>query len=79
MGCGLPVCQNQSEFASRHIEVTDADTESVLAYIWQRKAPDGNFVRASLIDFEDPGSLTARQPQAGRHPRNLWVDAQGGV
>jgi hypothetical protein len=75
-GGWVPWCGSQNEFLSRHIAIIDTSTETVLFYIWQRRASDGDFVRASPTGFEDPGPQIAGQPEP-RGDRNLRIDASG--
>lgn len=72
----VPWCGSENEFLRRHIAIIDTSTEQVLFYIWQRRASDGDFVRASTVGFEDPGPQIAGTPAPGRN-RNLRVDMNG--
>jgi hypothetical protein len=75
-GGWVPWCPGPSDFIRRHIAVVDTSTERILFYIYQRRASDGDFVRASIVGFEDPGPTIAGDPVPGGD-RNLRVDASG--
>lgn len=75
-GGWVPWCGWEGEFLTHHIAIIDTSTETVLSYIWQRRASDGDFVRASTTGFEDPGPLIAGTPEP-RRDRNLRVDVSG--
>jgi hypothetical protein len=52
----IPWCFRERDFPVHHIQIVDTSSETVLFYIWQRNASDGDFVRVSSIGFEDPGA-----------------------
>lgn len=75
-GAWVPWCWRAADFPAHHFEIIDADTDEVLWYIWQRRANDGDFIRASNGGFEDPGApINGNARTSG--DRNLWVD--GGI
>jgi hypothetical protein len=73
--CWIPWCTRESDFPSHHIEIIDTNTDTVLWYIWQQKAFDGDFIRISPTGFEspDPAHVIGGNSQVGRS-YNLWVD-----
>lgn len=77
IGCVVPWCTRQLDFPSRNMAIIDVNSGSVLFFIWQRSASDGNFVRFSPSGFVDPGSPIPGTPQAGGSPRNLRIDGSG--
>jgi hypothetical protein len=76
IGAWVPWCRREDEFPSHHFQIIDEESDQVIWYIWQRKAADGDFIRASQSGFEDPGSPINGDP-ATDGDRNLWIDAGG--
>jgi hypothetical protein len=77
IGCVVPWCTTQSDFPSRNMAIIDVSSGTVLFYVWQRNASDGNFVRFSTTGFVDPGAAIPGTGRAGGSPRNLLIDANG--
>ncbi|GIH77169.1 hypothetical protein Plo01_35980 [Planobispora longispora] len=70
--CWVPWARNENELIGHSLLIIDTTTDQVLWYIWQRWAPDGDFVRASQKGWEDPGTPIPGESTPG-HSINLWI------
>jgi len=73
-GAWVPWARTAAEFPGHHFQIINADNEQILWYIWQRRAGDGDFIRASHVGFVDPGPHIAGDAGTSGD-RNLFITA----
>jgi hypothetical protein len=74
-GAWVPWCSDNASFPFHHLELIDESAGHVLAYVWQHRTAQGDFVRISRDGYEDEG---AHLIEAGKTCK-LWVAADGTI